>query len=98
MQDVSANRIRNAFFGFTTTCKTAALPKYAEVVQNDVLMFAHLVIGVDHEALRRMEALQHVTAQKLPYLVLGLTTLLPGMRDFLCFPILVRTCSRPRRN
>ena len=55
------------------------------IVDDDILVIAHLVVGIDHEALRRMEALRHVTVQKLSYLVLGLTALLPGMRDCLAY-------------
>jgi hypothetical protein len=55
------------------------------IVDDDILMIAHLVVSIDHETLRRMEALWHVTVQKLPYLVLSLTALLPGMRDCLAY-------------
>src|SRR5258708_39337309 len=53
------------------------------VVDDDVLMIAHLVVHIDHEPLRCMEALRHVTVQKLPYFLFGLASLLPGMRDCL---------------
>ena len=51
------------------------------VIDDDVLMIAHLVVRVDHEALRRVEALRQMTVQKPSYLFLGFTPLFPGMGD-----------------
>src|SRR5579885_1005130 len=51
------------------------------IVDNHVLMIAHLVVGIDHEPFRRVEALWKVTVQELPYLFLCFATLLPRMGD-----------------
>lgn len=46
------------------------------VIDDDILMIAHLVIGIDHETLRRRESLWHVAVQKLPHLFFGFTAVL----------------------
>ena len=63
-----------------------------------VLMIPHLVVDMDHEALRRVEAFLNVSLQKLPYLVLGFTAPLPRVGDCHAYTLRVaRSFWRPEK-